>query len=149
MKSRNVLILNGPNLNLLGEREPQIYGTDTLASIEARCRQRARELELTIDFQQSNHEGRLIDCVHVARQEAAAIIINPAGLSFTSVSLLDALKAFDGLKIEVHLTNPHQRESYYHRSLVSYTATAVIAGLGPDGYIAALDALASRLPAVR
>ena len=149
MKSRHVLILNGPNLNLLGEREPQIYGTDTLTSIEARCRQRARELELTMDFQQSNHEGRLIDCVHVARQEAAAIIINPAGLSFTSVSLLDALKAFDGLKIEVHLTNPHKRESYYHRSLVSYTATAVIAGLGSDGYIAALGALASRLPAVR
>jgi 3-dehydroquinate dehydratase-2 len=143
--SRLVYILNGPNLNLLGEREPEIYGTETLDAIKERCIERAKTHRLEIDFRQSNFEGDLIESVHEARKKAAAIIINPAALTFTSIGLLDALKTFDGPKIEVHLTNFHSRESYYDRSLISYIATAVIAGLGGDGYVLAVDALAGRI----
>jgi 3-dehydroquinate dehydratase-2 len=143
--SKPIYILNGPNLNLLGEREPEIYGRETLADIEARCARRAAALGLTIDFRQTNFEGALIESVHEARNKACGIVINPAGLSFTSISLLDALKTFKGPKIEVHLSNIHQREEYYHRSLVSYTATAVIAGLGAAGYEFAIEAVHQRL----
>ena len=143
-----IFVLNGPNLNLLGEREPHIYGHETLADIEARCVSRAAALGRKIEFRQTNWEGALIESVHEARKKACGIVINPAGLTFTSISLLDALKMFTGPKIEVHLSNVHQREEIYHRSLVSLTATAVIAGLGPDGYEYAIDAVHRRLPAV-
>lgn len=136
-----VFILNGPNLNLLGEREPEIYGSTTLAEIEERCRKRAETHAVAIDFRQTNFEGVLIESIHEARKKAAGIIINPAGLTFTSVAVLDALKMFDGPKIELHISNVHKREEIYHRSLVSRTATAVIAGLGPSGYEIALDAM--------
>jgi len=141
-----IYVLNGPNLNLLGEREPEIYGRETLADIQARCVRRAEQLGLTIDFRQTNWEGELVESVHEARKRACAIVINPAGLSFHSIPLLDALKMFDGPKIEVHLSNIHQREPIYHRSLVSYTATGVIAGLGPHGYELAIEAVQRRLP---
>ncbi|APW38012.1 3-dehydroquinate dehydratase [Rhodoferax koreense] len=145
--TQTVFILNGPNLNLLGEREPHIYGHDTLADIEQRCIARGKEHGFEIDFRQSNIEGEIINSVHEARKKAVAIIINPAGFSFTSIALLDSLKAFDGVKFEVHLSNIHQREAIYHHSLVSKTAHAVIAGLGADGYILALDALRRRFDA--
>ena len=141
-----VLILNGPNLNRLGKREPAIYGTETLASIRQRCEDRAAGLGLSVDFRQSNFEGALVESVHEACDGAfEAIIINPAGYSFTSIALLDALKQFVGPKIEVHLSNIHTREAIYHHSLVSKTATAVIAGLGAQGYMLAVDAVAHLL----
>lgn len=136
-----VFILNGPNLNLLGEREPEIYGHTTLAEIQAACAARAEALGLGVDFRQTNFEGVLIESVHEARKMAAGIIINPAGLTFTSIAVLDALKMFDGPKIELHISNVHKREAIYHASLVSRTATAVMAGLGPSGYGIALDAM--------
>lgn len=144
---KTVFVLNGPNLNLLGEREPQIYGRTTLAEIEKMCAARARAHGLGLDFRQTNFEGTLIESVHEARKAAAGIIVNPAGLSFTSVALLDSLKMFDGPKIELHISNIHQREAIYHNSLVSRAATAVIAGLGPGGYGIALDAMAMLLQA--
>ncbi|KMO44215.1 3-dehydroquinate dehydratase [Methylobacterium tarhaniae] len=136
-----IFVLNGPNLNLLGEREPAIYGQTTLAEIEAASRARAATQGLAIEFRQTNLEGVLIESVHEARKRAAGIIINPAGYSFTSIALLDSLKMFDGPKIELHISNIHRREEIYHRSLVSRAATAVIAGLGPSGYGVALDAM--------
>src|ERR1700730_6549060 len=143
--ARMVFVLNGPNLNLLGVREPEIYGTQTLDDIKKKCIERARTHGLEIDFGQSNFEGVLVESVHEAREKAAGIVINPAGLSFSSIPLLDSLKMFDGPKIEVHLTNIHQREEIYHRSLISRTATGVIAGLGADGYVLAIEAIANRL----
>jgi len=143
--ARTVFVLNGPNLNLLGVREPEIYGTQTLEDIKKRCIARAKTHGLEIDFRQSNFEGVMIESVHEAREKAVGIVINPAGLSFRSIPLLDSLKMFDGPKIEVHLTNIHQREAIYHRSLISRTATGVIAGLGADGYVLAIEAIANRL----
>lgn len=140
-----IYVLNGPNLNLLGEREPAIYGHETLADIEGRCTRRAAALGLDIDFRQTNWEGALVESVHEARKKACAIIINPAGLSFGSVPLFDALKMFGKPKIEVHLSNIHQREEIYHRSLVSRTAHGVIAGLGAHGYELAVEAVHRRL----
>jgi 3-dehydroquinate dehydratase II len=143
--ARTVFVLNGPNLNLLGVREPEIYGTQTLEDIKKKCIERAKMYGLEIDFRQSNFEGVMIESVHEARERAAGIVINPAGLSFHSIPLLDSLKMFDGPKIEVHLTNIHQREAIYHHSLISRTATGVIAGLGADGYVLAIEAIANRL----
>lgn len=140
-----IYILNGPNLNLLGVREPHIYGHETLDDVRQSCETHAQSLGLQIDFRQSNFEGSLIESVHEARDRAAAIIINPAGYSFTSVALLDSLKAFDGPKIEVHISNIHKRESIYQTSLVSRTADTVIAGMGLRGYLAALTEVADRL----
>lgn len=140
-----IYVLNGPNLNLLGEREPALYGRATLAEVEGLCRSRAAAHGLSIDFRQTNFEGALIESVHEARKAAVGIIINPAGLTFTSVSLLDALKTFDGPKIEFHITQIHKRDEIYHGSLVSRTATAVMAGLGPNGYGLAIDAMAMLL----
>jgi len=140
-----VFVLNGPNLNLLGEREPEIYGRTTLSEIERMCASLAKSRGLGLDFRQTNFEGTLIESVHEARKAAAGIIINPAGWTFTSIALLDALKMFDGPKIELHISNIHQREAIYHNSLVSRTATAVMAGLGPDGYGIAIDAMAMLL----
>ena len=139
---RHVLVLNGPNLNLLGTRQPEVYGTRTLADIEAECRKLAAELGLTLDFAQSNHEGALIDLIHAARERAQGIAINPAGYTHTSVALLDALSAFEGPVIEVHLSNVHRREAFRHHSFVSQRADAVIAGCGSDGYLLALRRLA-------
>ena len=137
-----IFVLNGPNLNLLGEREPEIYGHTTLAEIKEMCASRTKAHGLGLDFRQTNFEGTLIESVHEARKAAAGIIINPAGLTFTSIALLDSLKMFDGPKIELHISNVHQREAIYHNSLVSRTATAVMAGLGPGGYGIAVDAMA-------
>jgi 3-dehydroquinate dehydratase-2 len=138
-----IFILNGPNLNLLGVREPELYGRETLDDIQRRCEERATTHALEIDFRQSNYEGKLIDFVHEAREKACGIVINPAGLSFYSVPLLDALKTFDGPKVEVHITNIHKRESTYQKSLISTAATGVIAGLGPLGYVLAIEAIAA------
>jgi 3-dehydroquinate dehydratase-2 len=143
--ARTVFVLNGPNLNLLGVREPKIYGTQTLEDIKKKCIARARTHELEIDFRQSNFEGVMVESVHEAREKAVGIVINPAGLSFHSIPLLDSLKTFDGPKIEVHLTNIYQREAIYQRSLISSTATGVIAGLGADGYVLAIEAIAFAL----
>ena len=136
-----IYVLNGPNLNLLGEREPEIYGTTTLADISAACAARATTLGLTVDFRQTNFEGELIESVHQARREAAGIVINPAGYTFTSVALLDSLKMFNGPKIELHISNVHTREAIYHNSLVSRTATGLVVGFGAYGYEMALDAM--------
>jgi 3-dehydroquinate dehydratase-2 len=148
---KSIAILNGPSLNLLGEREPHIYGTTTLADIEQMCRAQAEKqgLELLF-FRQSNHEGQIIDWVQEARGRAAGLMINPAGFTSTSIAILDALKTFSGPIIEVHLSNIHQRESYRHHSYISYAATGVIMGLGAQGYVRAVDALATMLgPAVK
>lgn len=139
---RLIFILNGPNLNLLGQREPSIYGTTTLDEIRSWCEADAREFGLGIDFRQSNFEGEIIEAVHEAREKAAGIIINPAAYTFTSIAILDALKTFDKPKIELHISNVHQREQIYHKSLVSRTATAVMAGFGAYGYRLALRAMA-------
>ena len=139
---KRLMILNGPNLNLLGVREPHIYGTTTLAEINASCEQTAAKLGLTVACHQSNHEGVLIDLIQAARQDADAIIINPAGFSFTSVAIMDAIKAFEGPVLEVHISNIHARDEYHRHSKISFVATGVICGLGPYGYIAAMHAIA-------
>ena len=139
---KRLMILNGPNLNLLGTREPHIYGTTTLAQIKESCEACAKQLSLTISFHQSNHEGVLVDLIQSARESADAIVINPAGYSFTSVAILDAIKAFDRPVIEVHISNIHARDEYHRHSKISSAATGVICGLGPYGYIAAMHTLA-------
>jgi 3-dehydroquinate dehydratase II len=139
---KRLMILNGPNLNLLGVREPHIYGTTTLEQIKADCEQHAASLGIELAFHQSNHEGELVDWIQSARESADAIIINPAGYSFTSIAILDAIKAFDGPVIEVHISNIHARDEYHRHSKISSAATAVICGLGPHGYIAAIHAVA-------
>lgn len=142
MSSRPVvMVLNGPNLNLLGTREPEIYGRETLANIEAAARQRAATLGLAIEFWQTNHEGVLIDWVHAAIPATAGLILNPGGYSHTSIALHDALKAFARPKIEVHLSNVYAREGFRHHSYVSSVVTGVISGLGSQGYLLALDAM--------
>jgi 3-dehydroquinate dehydratase II len=138
-----VFILNGPNLNLLGVREPSIYGRDTLGDVEERCTARAAALSLEIDFRQSNHEGQLVDWIQEARESADGIILNAGALTHTSVALLDALSAADLPVIEVHLSNIFRRESFRHHSYVSLAANGVICGLGAQGYEFALDAIAS------
>lgn len=136
-------VLNGPNLNLLGVREPEIYGRDTLADIEARCVAAAEGAEIV--FRQSNHEGVLVDWIQEARKAASALIINPAAYSHTSVALLDAIKTLSIPVIELHLSNPATRESFRHHSFVSSVATGVIAGLGPYGYELAVKAALNRI----
>ena len=143
--THRVVILNGPNLNLLGVREPTIYGHQTLADIEAECRRFGDERGLAIEFRQSNHEGQLIDWIQEAREQAAAIVINPAGYTNTSIAILDALKMFEGPIVEVHLSNIHRREAFRHMSYISLAATGVICGLGARGYLLALDAIAGML----
>jgi 3-dehydroquinate dehydratase-2 len=144
MKStKPIYILNGPNLNRLGTREPDIYGKATLADIEALCRDTAHDR--AIEFRQSNSEAQLIDWIHEAIDRGSGIVINPAAFSFTSIALLDALKMFPGPIIEVHISNIHRRDEMYHHSLVSKIATAVIAGLGARGYAAAVRAVIEAL----
>jgi 3-dehydroquinate dehydratase-2 len=137
--TKPIYILNGPNLNRLGKREPEIYGMTTLAEVETMCREVAGSHP--VEFRQSNAEYQIVDWIHEAIDQGSGIIINPAGLTFTSIPILDALKMFPGPIFELHITNIHRREAIYHNSLVSKTATAVIAGLGPDGYPTAVAAM--------
>ena len=143
-----IMILNGPNLNLLGVREPHIYGTTTLAEIEAGCAELVKAIGGSLAFHQSNHEGQLVDWIQSARQTADAIIINPAAYSFTSIALLDALKAFEGPVIEVHISNIHARDELHRHSKLSGAVKAVICGVGPYGYIVAVQAAAHMLGAL-
>ena len=140
-----VLLLNGPNLNLLGRREPEIYGRGSLADLEAACRRRAGELGLGLECRQSNHEGALVDWIQEAPGQFDGLVINPGALTHTSVALLDALQAVQLPTIEVHLSNIHRREAFRHHSYVSLAADGVIVGLGRRGYLLALEALADKL----
>ncbi|MEX3610428.1 type II 3-dehydroquinate dehydratase [Rothia sp. LK2588] len=140
-----IFVLNGPNLNLLGHRKPEIYGHTTLADIEAQLRARAEQLGMEIEFLQSNHEGTLVDEIQRARTEADAIIINPAAYTHTSVALHDALESAEKPVVEVHLSNIHRREEFRHHSFVSPQATAIIAGAGAYGYTMALEFLHQHL----
>ena len=137
-----VVVLNGPNLNLLGKREPEIYGRETLADVEADCRRVGGELGLSIEFHQSNREYEIIDWIHGARERAAGIVINPAAFTHTSVAILDALNTFEATVIEVHISNVHKREEFRHHSFVSKRADGVMAGFGTQGYTLALRRLA-------
>jgi 3-dehydroquinate dehydratase-2 len=140
-----IMILNGPNLNFLGIREPHIYGSTTLGEIEASCQEAARLLDVSLSFHQTNIEGELVGLIQSAHGSADAIIMNPAAFSFTSIALIDALKIFDGPKIEVHISNIHARDELHRHSITSTASTAVICGLGPYGYIAAILAAVQRL----
>ena len=145
-----LMILNGPNLNLLGVREPHIYGSTTLAAIKASCEEFAALASAHLAFHQSNHEGALVDLIQAAREEADAIIVNPAAYSFTSIAMFDAFKAFEGPIIEVHISNIHARDELHRHSKLSSAVKAVICGLGPYGYIVAMQAAlqgAGKLPA--
>ncbi len=140
-----IYVLNGPNLNLLGHREPEIYGRDTLADIEKRCAALCQGANVGLIFRQSNHEGELIDWIHEAREAASLLVINPAGYGHTSVALLDALKALAIPVIECHLSNPHTREPFRHHSYVSLAAKGMVAGFGAFGYELAISAALSLL----
>ncbi len=137
-----VVILNGPNLNLLGRRQPDIYGHETLADVETHCRVLAAEIGLDMDFKQSNAEHQIIDWIHAVRETASGIIINPAAFTHTSIAILDALKTCDCPILEVHISNVHQREDFRHHSYVSLVATGVMAGFGTNGYLLALRHMA-------
>jgi 3-dehydroquinate dehydratase-2 len=141
--TKPIFIINGPNLNRLGTREPEIYGTTTLSEIEAMCREAAGDRP--VRFHQSNFEGEIVNWIHEAIDDGIGIVINPAGLSFTSIVILDALKMFPGPIIELHISNIHRREPIYNNSLMSRIATAVIAGLGPHGYSAAVRSMVELL----
>ena len=144
-----LMILNGPNLNMLGVREPHIYGSTTLDAIKTNCEEFAKAAKARLAFHQSNHEGVLVELIQSAREEADAIIINPAALSFTSIALFDALKIFEGPIIEVHISNIHARDELHRHSKLSAAVRAVICGLGPYGYIVAMQAalhVLGRLP---
>ena len=143
--SKPIHVLNGPNLNLLGKRQPEIYGHETLADVETLCAETAASLGHTTAFHQSNHEGEIVEMIHRARDEASAIVINPAAYTHTSVAILDALNAFDGPVIEVHISNVHKRENFRHHSYVSARADAVIAGCGTQGYALAITRVANLL----
>jgi len=134
-----IYVLNGPNLNRLGKREPEIYGTTTLAEVEAMCREAAGAHP--VEFRQSNAEHQLVDWIHEAIDRGSGIVVNPAGFSFRSIPILDALKMFPGPIFELHISNIHRREEIYHHSLISSVATAVLMGLGPDGYPTAVSAM--------
>jgi 3-dehydroquinate dehydratase-2 len=140
---KSIYVLNGPNLDRLGKREPKVYGKTTLAQVEAMCRKAAGKWPVV--FRQSNAEHELIGWIHEAIDKGAAIVINPAGYTFTSVAIMDALKMFPGPIVELHISNVHKREAVYHDSLMSAVATAVMMGLGVDGYRAAVEAMVRRL----
>jgi 3-dehydroquinate dehydratase II len=139
---RHITVLNGPNLNLLGKRQPEIYGSETLIDVETACRKAAAALGLALDFHQSNREYELIDWVHAARETSGGIVINPAAFTHTSVAILDALNTFDGFVIEVHLSNVHKREAFRQHSYVSLRADGVIAGCGTQGYVMGIERVA-------
>ncbi len=140
-----IYVMNGPNLNLLGLRQPEIYGRETLADVLGQMAALAAELGLSVQGMQSNHEGQLVDCIHEARINAAGIIINPGVYSHTSVAIFDALNTFEGPVLEVHISNIHKREAFRHHSYVSARAEGVIAGFGTEGYVLALRRMASLL----
>lgn len=140
-----ILIVNGPNLDLLGVRDPEIYGGQTLAMVEEGCAAAAKPLGLAIDFRQSNHEGEIIEWLHQARASAAGVVINAAAFSHTSVAIRDALEMIDGPVIEVHITNIYRREPFRHHSTISGVVDGVICGLGGQGYALALSALAHQI----
>ena len=142
MEKSEILILNGPNLNMLGIREPHIYGSESLEDIESMSKDQAQLHGLAVDFRQSNFEGELVTIIQQARDNSSGIILNPAGYTHTSVAILDALKLTDLPVIELHLSNPHKREKFRHKSFVSEVATGIICGFGSFGYILAIDALA-------
>ena len=142
-----VLVLNGPNLNMLGVRQPEVYGRQTLADVEAECRARAAQFDLEIDFRQTNSEPELLGWVQASRGHASALIINPAAFTHTSIALLDALRLLDVPVIEVHLSNIHRRESFRRHSYVSQAAQGVICGFGGHSYILAIEAVAALLGA--
>jgi 3-dehydroquinate dehydratase II len=145
-----LMILNGPNLNLLGVREPHIYGSTTLPAIKASCEEFAKFAGAQLSFHQSNHEGALVDLIQSARDEADALIINPAAYSFTSIAMFDALKTFEGPIIEVHISNIHARDELHRHSKLSSVAKAVVCGLGPYGYVVAMQSglhMLGKLPA--
>lgn len=140
---KTIYILNGPNLNLLGQREPEIYGHDTLADVERRCAELAARRGFAVRLFQSNHEGAIIDTIHQARAAACGIVINPGAYTHTSVAILDALNAFAGPVIEVHISNVHKREAFRHHSYVSLRADGVMAGFGVEGYELAVRRICS------
>ena len=147
MTSRpTVVVLNGPNLNLLGEREPDIYGHETLADVAELCRVRTEELDMSLDFRQTNHEGIFIDAIHEVRHSAAGLVVNAGGWTHTSVAIRDALAAVVAPVIEVHLTDVHAREEFRHFSYISDVALQVIVGRGPQGYVDAIDTIANNAP---
>ena len=135
---KTILVLNGPNLNLLGKRQPEIYGRETLDDVRDACTALGLEIGLGVEFHQSNHEGDLIDLIHGARGRVSGVVINPGAFTHTSVAILDALNAFEGPVLEVHISNVHKRESFRHHSYVSLRAEGVIAGFGTEGYLAAV-----------
>ena len=139
----HVMILNGPNLNLLGKRQPEIYGRETLADVQAACEALGATLGLTVGFHQNNHEGGLVDLIHQARETAQGIIINAGAYTHTSVAILDALNTFEGPVLEVHISNIHKREAFRHHSYVSHRAEGMIAGFGTEGYLLALRRMAT------
>ncbi len=141
----SILILNGPNLNLLGTRQPEIYGRTTLADIEEMCRTYARAIDVEVAFDQSNHEGDLVDALHAARGTHHGVILNAGAYTHTSIALMDAIKSVDLPVIELHLSNIHARESFRHHSYVSPVAIGLICGFGARGYTLAMDALVSHL----
>jgi 3-dehydroquinate dehydratase-2 len=143
--SKTVFILNGPNLNLLGKRQPEIYGSDTLADVENQCREIGTRHGIDIDLRQSNHEGQIIDWIHEACEHAAGIIINPGAFTHTSIAILDALNTFDGPVLEVHISNVYKREAFRHHSYVSQRADGVMAGFGIHGYSLAVEHMAKRV----
>lgn len=144
--SKTVYILNGPNLNALGKREPGIYGAKTLADIEADCRERASYTGMEIDFRQTNHEGTLVDWIHEAGAKAVGVVINPGAYAHTSIALHDAIRAVTPLPVvEVHISNIHAREAFRHTSMIAPAVAGMICGLGPRGYTLALDALAAQV----
>ena len=141
--TKNILVLNGPNLNLLGKREPAKYGSETLADVQTMLTGISTDLGLTVQMDQSNSEGTLVDMIHAGRETCVGILINPGAYSHTSIAILDALNAFDGAVIEVHIPNIHAREEFRHHSFVSARANAVIAGCGTQGYAFALRHIAT------
>jgi 3-dehydroquinate dehydratase II len=144
--AKTVYVLNGPNLNLLGTREPEIYGRSTLADVEKLCRATAKKHGLTVEFRQSNHEGEIVDWIQEALSaKAAGLVINPAGYGHTSVAILDALAALPAPIVEVHISNIHAREPFRRRTYVSQVARAVVCGFGIDGYALAIDGLAAMI----
>jgi 3-dehydroquinate dehydratase-2 len=143
--SKPIYVLNGPNLNRLGTREPEIYGRTTLGEVEAMCLARAKERGHEIVFRQTNWEGQIVEWVHEAIDRGSGIVINPAGFTSTSITLLDALKMFPGPIVEIHISNLHKREPWRHHSYVSLVATAVMAGFGVHGYVLAIEGIAGMI----
>lgn len=143
-----ITVLNGPNLDFLGIREPHIYGTTTLAQVEVSCREFADHIGATVAFHQSNHEGELVELIHAARESADVIVINPAGYSFSSIAIIDALKIFERPVIELHISNIHTRDELHRHSIISSNVKAVICGLGCYGYIVAMQAAAQMVDAL-